>query len=95
MAEVHLSIYDVHKIINDAMLQRDRTVNIYICAHGTSVFISPIRTEDEPHWIVNNRGQFTCSNCGHVARNNITTTYCPDCGELLHGLGIEKENKDD
>lgn len=39
---------DIHKIIDDAMEKRDRTVFIYIGEHGTTVNITPFEEEFNP-----------------------------------------------
>lgn len=90
---------DIHKIIDDAMEKRDRTVSIYIGEAGVSVTVSPA-DQDKVMWIhkADNtydetycRTWFQCSNCGHD--NNHTTPYCPVCGEFMHGVKEVETNE--
>lgn len=83
---------DIHKIIDDAMDKRDRTVSIYIGEAGVSVSVYPV-DQDRVHWIYHedyDRYNFECSNCG--MDSEFQTTYCHSCGELMHGVrGVSDE----
>lgn len=85
--------FDIHKIIDDAMEKRDRTVSIYIGEAGVSVSVYPV-DHDKVQWIYREDDcclfRFECSNCG--ADYEFETTYCPSCGELMHG--VRKEEND-
>ena len=74
---------DIHKIIDDAMEKRDRTVSIYIGEAGVSVNVYPV-DHDKVCWIRDRNFKLKCSNCGHVTTN--PNTYCGFCGELMHGV---------
>ena len=79
---------DIHKLIDDAMEKKDRNVNIYISEHGTSIYVNPIRDEDEPHWIVcGTSGSVKCSCCGNIEKYN--SLFCPRCGEQMHGVKVK------
>ena len=98
---------DIRKIIDDAMEKKDRTVNIYISKTGTSVYVNPIREEDEPHWIditpepprkTSIKGHEYVPyiqrmyRCSHCGyETHWVTPYCPICGEQMHGT--RKEGK--
>lgn len=81
---------NIHKIIDDAMEKRDRTVSIYIGESGVSVNVYPV-DQDKCQWIYHedcDRYNFECSNCG--MDSEFQTTYCHSCGELMHGVRKEK-----
>lgn len=81
---------DIHKLIDDAMEKKDRSVSLYISEHGVSVTVTPL---DEPtKWeeTGNSNYPIQCSNCG--VSQKYATSYCPECGEQMHGL--KKEDKD-
>lgn len=93
-------VVDIHKIIDDAMEKRDRSVYILISSAGTSVSINPY-TEEKCQWVhkADNtydetycRTWFECSNCGGCT--NYTTTYCPSCGEQMHGVREEWKSEE-
>ena len=88
---------DIHKIIDDAMEKRDRTVSIYIGEAGVSVSVYPV-DHDKVQWI-RHKGYLTedgryrgrdrfpiCSNCGYESPSRAPATYCGGCGELMHGI---------
>lgn len=86
---------DIHKIIDDAMEKKDRSVSLYISEHSVSVTVTPL--DDEPiHWISHldddlyRAHPFECSNCHHCSSS--VSVYCSDCGEQMHGV---KEVKND
>lgn len=82
---------DIHKIIDDAMEKRDRTVSIYIGEAGVSVTVSPA-DQDKVHWINDPDKIYDyCSNCGFKSMTRNNATYCGGCGELMHG--VRKEDK--
>lgn len=84
---------DIHKLIDEAMAKKDRSVSLYISEHGVSVTVTPL---DEPaHWIEREtcdfgRFPYECSNCHHFSSH--MSPYCPICGEQMHG---KKEAKKD
>lgn len=78
---------DIHKIIDEAMEKKDRTVSIFIGEAGMSVNVSP-RTDEEPRWIPVTyidsdriRG-YQCSACGYEDEYD-HHPYCAMCGEKL------------
>lgn len=72
---------DIHKIIDDAMEKKDRTVNIYISEHGTSIYVAPHK-DGRPEWIVKkDLNGYYCPECDGWSRT--TVQYCPHCGESL------------
>lgn len=100
--EVNANI-DIHELVDDAMEKKDRRINIYISNYGTSVYIEPIRDEDEPHWIditpepdpekdnfFFHSILYRCSNCGSTTK--FSSPYCPVCGEQMHGVRKEKKH---
>lgn len=73
---------DIHKIIDDAMEKKDRSVTIFINKDATTVSVYPY--EDKPtEWIVldRNGNWFRCPECGSTYRD--MSPYCPECGEKL------------
>lgn len=72
---------DIHKLIDEAMEKKDRSVSLFI--HGDSVTVNVNPLGDEPKWerTTDARYQFKCSECGVVTRN--LSNYCPYCGEKL------------
>lgn len=80
---------DIHKIIDDAMEKKDRTVNIYIGESGTSIYVSP--RDDEPlAWVPNPKGiGYLCPTCGYWDIDQ--RPYCSTCGEKLKRLSEEDE----
>lgn len=89
---------DILKIIDDAMVKKDRSVTILISPNGTSISVYPY-SEEKPHWIsVTDPGGRTmfyrCSECGKSA--HIPDSYCRHCGEALYfDPSIKEESKDD
>lgn len=82
---------DIHKIIDDAMEKRDRTVSIYIGEAGVSVNVYPA-DQDKVQWIETKHGMI-CSNCGNRESSWDCPTYCSRCGELMHGVRKEKHDE--
>lgn len=80
--------FDIHKIIDDAMAKRDRTVSIYIGESGVSVSVYPV-DYDKVKWIETERGMI-CSNYGNCESAWDCPTYCSRCGELMHGVRREE-----
>jgi predicted amidophosphoribosyltransferase len=73
---------DIHKIIDDAMEKKDRSVTIFIGKEATTVSVYPY--DDKPReWITMDRngGWFRCPECGSTYRD--MSPYCPECGEKL------------
>lgn len=71
---------DIHKIIDDAMEKKDRSVTIFITKDATTVSVYPY--EDKPlEWTKNKGGTHTCPSCGEY--QDFMTPYCPYCGEKL------------
>lgn len=87
-------IPDIHKIIDDAMEKRDRTVTIFITDSTTSISVSPLES-GRPAWIYHEGipgiqfNKYSCPECGN--RNTYPTPYCPTCGEAL-SAPVYKEN---
>ena len=78
--------FDIHKIIDDAMEKRDRTVSIFIRDGDAHITINPYEDE-KVYWIYHegtDKYSFECSNCG--IDSEFQTAYCPSCGEQMHGL---------
>lgn len=73
---------DIHKIIDDAIEKKDRSVTIFITGENMSICVNPL---DEPARWIKTAGATglisKCSNCG--TRHSIESQYCPDCGEKL------------
>jgi hypothetical protein len=92
MADKLIAKIDIHKIIDDAMEKKDRTVYILINGENTSISVTPLG-ESDPRWILNEDEQeeqtdrvfvpitFSCSECGFISRD--PSPYCPMCGEKL------------
>lgn len=80
---------DIHKIIDDAMTKGDRSVSIFIGPLGTTINVYPY-VEEKHCWIQRNDKDYPeCSNCGHRDHTWDCSTYCPDCGEQMHGVKEE------
>lgn len=79
-------LLSIHKIIDDAMEKRDRTVSIFISAENNAVSVNvyPVN-HDEVYWKADPDG-LICTNCGFQDQSYSKYTYCPDCGELMHGI---------
>lgn len=77
---------DIHKIIDDAMAKKDRSVTIFINKDATTVSVHPYE-DKKPTWIhKENMEHVTCPNCGGLQESE--SHYCPMCGEelfLSHG----------
>lgn len=76
---------DIHKIIDDAMEKKDRTVSIYIGRSGTTINVQPYEVE-QARWLYNEKRNnytydFECSACG--GETDFPSTYCPRCGEQM------------
>lgn len=77
---------DIHKLMDDAMEKKNRSVYILINGENTSISVTPL-LESDPRWIYttpdapNGSVAFECSECGARASNQ--TPYCPWCGEKL------------
>lgn len=73
---------DIHKIIDDAIAKKDRSVSIFITESGVSTHIEPL---SEPakweHDYSCSFRTFKCPECGYVSVNQ--SAYCPECGEKL------------
>jgi hypothetical protein len=94
---------DIHKLIDEAMERKDKTVHIFISELGTTINVEPYEKEKDPEWIKSYReygrgfaiNQVVCSACG-TASDHITP-YCPYCGEKLKmpsaiiGVDLAKE----
>lgn len=79
---------DIHKIIDDAMKNRNRCVHIMITGEYTSISVNPIDNVGM-RWIMDSKlGHYTCSKCG--GHSNCADLYCSECGEQR--TGIIKEN---
>lgn len=77
---------DIHKIIDDAMEKKDRSVTIFIGKEGTTVSVYPY--EDTPREWIPSRIDVTgvcngyyCPECGALSFS--ASTYCHMCGEKL------------
>lgn len=89
---------DIHKIIDDAMEKKDRSVRIFISDVGTTINVAPIDNH-KPHWILKykeGRGRwpdsYICSECG-IEQKNIAC-YCGFCGEKLSLLREDENGRD-
>lgn len=72
---------DIHKIIDDAMEKKDRSVMIFIGEHGTSVNVNPYK-DDKVVWKAAPGAKHPyCSNCGRQAE--AAYSFCPWCGEQV------------
>lgn len=83
-------LVDVHKIIDDAMINKDRYVTIFISSIGTTINVHP-NEDDKPAWKLNvnpstHKHEFFCSNCNRPSEQ--AYPHCPWCGEEL-GYSIE------
>ena len=86
---------DIHKIIDDAMEKGDRSVYILIHSVGMSVTINPY-VEEKCQWVrYDNDMHMTCSNCKFKVGTAYDSTYCPNCGEFMHGVRREKIDEKD
>lgn len=94
---------DIHKIIDDAMEKRDRSVSIYIGQSCVTVNVTPYEKEEPARWIYNRHtGYGQCSECGHEIEPEVYRgciywpNYCAECGEKLGTPkkedGIEEHN---
>lgn len=77
---------DIHKIIDDVMATKDRSVCILITGENMSVSVTPLGA-DKPRWTYttphekNESVALVCSECGVPSSRQ--TPYCPWCGEKL------------
>jgi hypothetical protein len=84
-------LLSIHKIIDDAMEKRDRTVSIFISAENNAVSVNVYPVDhDKCQWIETKHGMI-CSNCGNCESTWDRPTYCSKCGELMHG--VRKQDK--
>ena len=75
---------DIHKIIDDAMKNRDRSVHILIAPTYTSISVSP-SCDDGMKWKRSSDGTtYTCSMCGGTSPS--PDMYCKCCGEQRTGI---------
>lgn len=88
---------DIHKIIDDAMEKKDRTVCVFMTQYGVRIQVDPI-DEHKPHWVEKDVAagpyrhyQMKCSECGYETNN--PTPYCPACGEKL-AAPVKEEPED-
>lgn len=88
---------DIHKIIDDAMEKKDRTVMIFINDSGVNVSVNPIE-DKKPRWIRKTKPvggfvstYYVCSECG--VDSHFPSSYCPDCGEKLAAPSEEDEQR--
>jgi predicted amidophosphoribosyltransferase len=74
---------DIHKIIDDAMEKKDRSVTIFITKDTTSVSVYPY--EDKPReWVLRTGNAvypWVCPECGDTFKES--SRHCPSCGEEL------------
>ena len=78
---------DIHKIIDDAMGKKDRSVTMFINKDATTVSVYPY--EDKPlEWLKADQPAFNykCPTCGDEFRRQ--SPYCPTCGERLKFINI-------
>ena len=88
---------DIHKVIDDAMEKKDRSVSIFMMGSTASIRVEPLEKYD-PRWILHNedgrthirRYGFECSECHGYSSEG--TSYCPHCGEKLR-MPIESDFK--
>lgn len=79
---------DIHKVIDDAMEKRDRSVTIFISKEATTVSVYPY-PDEEPRWIPVTLAYssypvaYKCSNCGRETNARTLPPYCDMCGEKL------------
>lgn len=76
---------DIHKIIDDAMEKKDRSVTIFINKDATTVSVYPY--EDKAREWIPYRDKdrviigWVCPECGLCEKH--LSQYCPSCGEKL------------
>ena len=72
---------DIHKIIDDAMEKKDRSVTIFISKDATTVSVYPY--EDKPReWVPREDTMgYLCPECNVWQKH--PTNYCSNCGEKL------------
>ena len=79
MTEDTLNLID--ETIKDAVIHRDRCVNIFIYKDSITMNIYPYN-DGLPKWKISKDGRNTeCPNCGGLS--NRMTPFCPECGEQL------------
>lgn len=82
IAEIKPQI-DISALINNAMKDKDKTVQIIIMDGNMSIDVKPF-TNTKPHWIYREgegRYEFECSECGY--HHEFESPFCPECGEKL------------
>ena len=87
---------DIHKIIDEAMEKKDRTVSIYIGQSCVTINVTPYKPEEPAHWIYNSESErypFECSACGGASAD--AGLYCSRCGEQMMIRKEEEEVEDD
>lgn len=84
-----IDVDTIHKIIDDAMEKKDRSVSLFINEDGMSVNVYPYETGLQT-WVTTyedtgvpcfTRPKHSCPNCGSPSER--LTPYCPYCGEQL------------
>ena len=94
-----MNVMDINKVIDDAMLGKDREVCIFISDIGTTVKVKPL-SDSDPRWIIRETKkpgrhfpvrEFECSECHTWVKEPMP--YCGFCGEKLR-LPTEEEHKE-
>lgn len=97
--DVTIGSVDVHKIIDDAMEKKNRSVFIHISPNfGTTVKVEPYDPTPKK-WIRKEGGNLMCPECGWDVGyyRSSEPCYCPMCGEKIAQSNIldkEVENND-
>lgn len=84
--KINLTNNDIHKIIDDAMEKRDRTVSIFIMNESVSVNVKPVGEDDGMKWIEIHKdlAAYKCSECG--GHSECADLYCRHCGAQRTGI---------
>jgi hypothetical protein len=91
---------DINKIVDDAMLEKDREVCIFVSEIGTTVKVKPL-SDSDPRWIIHDTmkpgrhfpvREFECSECHVWVKDPMP--YCGFCGEKLR-MPIEEDRKEE
>lgn len=77
--EVETDKSTIHKIIDDAIAKKDRSVMIFISKSGTTISVLPL-DDKKPRWVRKGIDSF-CPECN--SRSKFESPYCPVCGEKL------------
>lgn len=81
---------DIHRIIDEAIEKKDRSVSIFIGKDCTSINVYPYEDKLE-EWIPIENEILECPQCGSVSK--WITPYCSTCGTHLRAPSRkEKEN---